>query len=119
MNTKKNHEISLATAIEMTTRFRAGIPAGFAHSEAYEKAAIQKLLNTKGCDKLRIYFGKDENMVAHTILVAVDGSGNDILPTAQSQLNQEDGEDDEEIIILEDAWRCPPLCPEGSPLNGD
>lgn len=55
MNTQKNHEISLATAIEMTTLFRAHKPEGFAQSEAFDKAAVLKLLSTEGCASLRIY----------------------------------------------------------------
>lgn len=114
MNTKKNHEISLATAIEMTRRYRAHQPEGFARSESFSKEAIQKLINAKGCASLRIYYGRSENMEAHAILVAANAEGKDILPATMAN----SGSDEEEPIILEDAWRCPPLCPdEASPLN--
>lgn len=116
MNTQKNHEISLASAIEMTKRYRAHQPEGFAKSETFGKEAIQKLMNTKGCASLRIYYGRSENMEGHAIFVAADAQGNDILPKASLQMMN----GDEEPIILEDGWRCPPLCPgDGSPLNND
>lgn len=116
MNTKKNHEISLATAIDMTKRYRVHQPDGFARSEAFAKEAILKLLNTQGCASLRIYYGRAENMEAHAILVAADSEGNDILPSASgTNVNN----DDDEPVILEDSWRCPPLCPGTGPLNGD
>lgn len=114
MNTQKNHEISLATAIEMTARYRAHQPSGFARSESFSKEAIQKLLNINGCASLRIYYGMSVNMEAHAILVAVDAFGNDILPATSAMA----ANNAEEPIILEDGWRCPPLCPdEVSPLN--
>lgn len=114
MNTKKNHEISLAIAIEMTKRYRANQPSGFARSETFGKESIHKLIHTNGCVSLRIYYGMKENMEAHAILVAVDAQGNDILPRGAIQ-----GDDDDEAVIMDDAWRCPPLCPDGSPLNND
>lgn len=114
MNTQKNHEISLASAIEMTRRYRMHQPEGFARSETFGKEAIQKLINTYGCASLRVYYGRSENMEAHAILVAADAEGNDILPVPMT-MAETDGDDP---IILEDGWRCPPLCPGGeSPLN--
>lgn len=115
MTTSTNQEISLQSAIDMTQRFRANIPAGFAHSESFQKSAIEKLLNTSGCTSLRIYYGMKENMDVHAILVAVDSEGNDILPSSNATAK---GEDDTPVII-EDGFRCPPLCPTGSPLNDD
>lgn len=115
MYTKKNHEISLSTAVEMTKRYRAHKPEGFAQSEAFPKSAILKLLNTKDCVSLRIYYGMKENLEAHAILVAADEAGNDLLPADHNAVKK-DGDDGH--IILEDAWRCPPLCPDKPPLNG-
>lgn len=112
MNTNTNHEISLQDAIEMTTRYRANRPSDFPVCETFEIAAIQKLLATPGCESLRIYYGMKENMESHAILVAVDSSGGDILPEAGAASSAGG-----EVIILEDSYRCPPLCPKGSPLN--
>lgn len=116
MNTKKDHLISLQSAIDMTQRFRANTPTGFAYSEAFDKSAIQKLLDTSGCATLRIYYGMKADMEAHAILVAVDIEGNDIIPASNAALSNED---EDPVIIIEDAFRCPPLCPPDSPLNQD
>jgi hypothetical protein len=55
-----------------------------------------------------------ENKNIHSILVAVDQSGNDILPSlTTTNLTADDDE-----VILEDGQRCPYTCPPESPLNG-
>lgn len=112
MDKNKNHEISLQAAIEMTTRYRANKPTDFPVCETFEMAAIRKLLATPGCVSLRIYYGMKKDLEAHAILVAVNSSGEDILPKGDALSLA-----DEEAIILEDSYRCPPLCPPGSPLN--
>jgi hypothetical protein len=114
MNTKNNHEISLQTAIELTKRYRANRPSNFPVCETFEKEAVLKLLNTEACASLRIYFGMKENEEVVVVLAAADASGADILPAANSTASAaEDG------VILEDGYRCPTLCPPGSPLNED
>jgi hypothetical protein len=114
MSTNKNHEISLQAAIEMTTLYRANKPSDSPLCETFEMAAIQKLLATPGCASLRIYYGMKENREVHAILVAANSEGEDILPLHKASSSEEDDEE----IILEDGYRCPPLCPPGSPLNG-
>jgi len=113
MNTTNNHEISLQAAIELTKRYRANRPSNFPVCETFEKEAILKLLNTEACASLRIYFGMKENEEAVVVLAAADTSGADILPAANGIATAEDG------VILEDGYRCPTLCPPGSPLNED
>lgn len=110
----KNHEISLPVAIDMTTRYQASRPEGFPISEAFEGAAIQKLLNTTNAFYLRVYYGMKEDGSLHAILVAADVSGNDLLPLITESSSEE--EEGEEPVIIEDGIRCPPLCPSGSPL---
>ena len=110
-----NQEISLQTAIDMTTLYRANRPANFPISETFELAAIQKLLAVEGCEFIRVYYGMKENMEMDAILVAANADGDDILPaTAKaSTLTDDDG------VIIEDGFRCPPACPKSSPLNSD
>lgn len=112
----KKHEISLPVAVDMTTRYQSNRPEGFPISEAFEIDAVQKLLRTKDASYLRVYYGMKEDASLHAILVAADASGNDLLPSASVTTSNEEGEDDEPVI-LEDGIRCPPLCPGGSPLN--
>ena len=112
MKPTNHHEISLQTAIDMTTLYRANRPAQFPLCETFEKEAVHKLLATEGCVSLRIYYGMKENKNVDAILVAVNSSGEDILPTATNAVTASD-----EPIILEDGLRCPDHCPPKSPLN--
>jgi hypothetical protein len=118
-----DHRISLATAIEMTTRYRENRQSILADptdetmlplSETFNKDAISGLLNTTGAEAFRIYYGMTENKNIHAILVAVDQGGNDILPSTAA----ENISDDDDEVILEDGQRCPYTCPPDSPLNG-
>ena len=111
MNTTTNHEISLQTAIDMTTLYRAHRPANFPVCETFNKAAIAKLVATPGCASLRIYYGMQQDMLSHAILVAVDAAGADILPATTAAAT------DDDPVILEDGYRCPQDCPPGSVLN--
>jgi hypothetical protein len=117
-----DHKITLNSAVEMTTRYRQNRQLVLADpsdetllplSETFNKDAIQSLLNTTGAAGFRIYYGMTENKNIHAILVAVDQTGADILPPAQSLTLTEEDE-----IILEDGQRCPYTCPPESPLNG-
>jgi len=106
-----NHQISLQTAIDMTTLYRANRPGNFPICETFEKEVIENLLATEGCASFRIYYGMKENNSVDAILVAVNASGEDILPVSNNQLTSTPP-------ILEDGYRCPQDCPPPSPLNG-
>jgi len=108
-----NHEISLQTAIDMTTLYRANRPSNFPICETFEIDAINKLLATDGCSFLRIYYGMKENLEMDAVLVAVNAAGEDILPEATNMTTSTNNP-----VILEDGYRCPPACPPASPLNG-
>jgi hypothetical protein len=110
MNT--NHEISLQTAIDMTTRYRANSPVNFPICETFSVDAINRLLSVTGCASFRIYYGMKADNQVDAILVAVNEAGEDILPDLGSS-----GTDDP--VILEDGFRCPTDCPPESPLNND
>ena len=112
MKPTNHHEISLQTAIDMTTLYRANRPAQFPLCETFEKEAVHKLLATEGCVSLRIYYGMKENKNVDALLVAVNSSGEDILPAATNSIEATNGP-----IILEDGLRCPDDCPPKSPLN--
>src|SRR4051812_43737529 len=44
--------------------------------ETFDKSHIQQILDEPNCTELRIYFGFDEKMKIHSILVGVDATGN-------------------------------------------
>lgn len=108
-----NHQISLQTAIDMTTLFRENQPTGMPLCETFERQAIDRLLSTPGCARLRIYYGMKNGSQVSAILVAADAENNDLLPSAASQ----PAGGVEEPVIVDDSFRCPPACPPGSPLN--
>lgn len=107
-----NHEISLQTAVDMTTRYKANRPANFPLSETFGIDAIKRLIAVAGCASLRIYYGMKEDKEVDAILVAVNEKGEDILPGLALA-----GADDP--IILEDSFRCPDDCPSASAINPD
>lgn len=115
------HFISLTTAIEMTSRFRNYRESilkpeyqgqnVLPFSETFDRAAFDALLGEDGAKGLRIYFGMDDNLKIHTIIVGVNEDDEDILPSLALVPTEE------EPYILENGTRCPELCPTASPLT--
>ena len=107
--------ISLGDAQEMTTLFReyrnVVINTEYIDRdvlpfcETFPKSEIESLINQQGCSGFRIYFGMDDDLKVHLILVAADANGADMVAT------------DPPDVILEDGQRCPVHCPPSSPLN--
>ena len=110
------HAISLAEAIDLTTRWRGNMPKGAIKGARYDRIAFDKLLAAPGCAGIRIYFGMKADTSWNLVLVATDASGNDLLPTGNARGAPADGDDDPPIE--EQGNICPPLCDDGSPLNG-
>jgi hypothetical protein len=107
------HSISLGEAVELTTRYRENRPQNFPICETFDKESIRKMLSYEGATGMRIYLGEKEDGNVCTVICAVDTTGNDILPppNASNKTNEDDA------LILDDAIRCPELCPPPSPLN--
>jgi hypothetical protein len=114
-----SQQISLTNAVAMTETFRANRSTVFnssyanalCNSETFKLAEVNALLAVTGAAGLRIYYGMDDNYNIHAILAAVDEQGNDIIPPENASLNGDPA------ILLEQGIRCPPTCPEESPLN--
>lgn len=121
-----NHFISLEEAIALTSHYRnrkeqilEESQRGkniLAQSETFDRAAFDQVLAQPGCTALRIYYGMKENDQVHAVIVGVNASGQDMLPQAGAALN-DNGNEEDEIHIIEIGQRCPDLCPEESPLN--
>lgn len=117
-----SHVIPLSTAIAMTTLYRNNRETILKEdyqgrdilplSETFRAEAIRSILAVPGCAGVRLYYGMDENDKVHLIVVAVNENNEDILPEANTQAQNE-----EDIPILEEAFRCPPACPPPSVLN--
>jgi hypothetical protein len=109
-----NHLIPLITAEAMTKLLRDNRNAILSGEyqdrdilpicETFDADAILSVLNQDNCTSLRIYYGMGIDLKLHAILVGADSSGADILPTGDE-------------VTLEDAVRCPSVCPPASPLN--
>ena len=82
-------------------------------SETFNRTAIDKLLALPGCVGIRIYTGLDEEFKLHSILVGVNDKGEDlIIPSSVTENNAEEGGE-----VVEEALRCPPICPPTSKLD--
>ena len=108
------HSISLAEAIELTSRFRPNRTSNLPLAETFDKNAILAMLAVPNATRFRIYLGEKEDGKICSVLVAADAEGSDILPTAITSANVTN----DPPYILEDAIRCPEACPPPSPLNG-
>lgn len=113
--------ISLQTASEMTARYRKNKEAILApsargqdilcDSETFNRQAIDRLLALTGCEGLRIYYGMDETLKVHAIIVGVNDANEDMLNNTAATAPEDD------TSITEEGQRCPPLCAPASPLN--
>ncbi|MDB5191431.1 MAG: hypothetical protein JWQ96_994 [Segetibacter sp.] len=116
----KEHSIPLNKAIEMTRRYRKDQEKVLADpykgknilsfSETFSKKALMPFFINDECEYIRIYFGMDDEMKVHSILVGANAKDEDLLP---SSITEDDNE------ILEEARRCPDFCPPPSDLNTD
>lgn len=121
---QNSHFISLEQAIAMTTIYRANRESILAPvyqgqdilplSETFNRQAFDQLLGTPGCAGLRIYYGMDENLKIHAVIVAVNALNEDLLPPS-GNVPHVSGNGDE--VIVEEGQRCPPICPDSSPLT--
>ncbi len=114
--------ISLEQAVAMTTLYRKEkenvLAEPFkgqnilARCETFDRVVLDTLLAKTGCAAIRIYYGMDETLKVHAIVVPVNAENEDILPTSAVTLTE-----DEDDGIGENAQRCPVDCPPPSPLN--
>jgi hypothetical protein len=147
-----NNRIDLAKAKKMISHFRNNkakvINPGYSgrhillDCETFDRAAFDQMLKQKRCEKVRIYYGMDDNMQIHAIIVGVDAEGKDILPqqnavpgsdtttgnvtdsslTATGDNNAEPTTTDpatttdDEGVIIEDGQCCPPYCTDSPDL---
>jgi hypothetical protein len=135
--TSQNHRIPLDKAKKMTRFYRDhrgqnNIPGQLGNivpiCETFDRAGFDALLAQPGCVGVRIYYGMDDVLGLHAIIVGVDAQNRDILPAATTSTTSSsstlstttttDGVTTEETgIILDEGIRCPPTCPPPSDMN--
>lgn len=124
-----DHFIPLEQAREMTRRFRENrdnvlVPEYkgrylIPDAERFDRSAFDRVLAQPGCTALRIYYGMDENLDVHAIIVGVDENNRDQLPPASTHTSDttEGSDSTDEPQIIESGQRCPPECATDSELN--
>ena len=118
-----NQFISLAEAIQMTSNFRTNreeiLKRNYQNkdilplSETFDRRELDTVLSQQGCKGIRVYYGMDEQLKVHAIIVGVDENNRDMIPGSANVT----GEEEEDDQIIERGIRCPPICPEESELN--
>lgn len=99
---KREHKISLDAAAALTRRYRERAGAGAQLGSMFPRAVFEALLAQPGCAGIRAYTGTAEDDSQQTVLVGIDGDGNDITSGA----------------LFEFSFPCPPYCGGDNPLNG-
>lgn len=115
-NNSIQHSISLSEAIQLTSHFQTNRPNDMSVCETFEKSSVLAMLAVEGADKFRIYYGRKENGEICAVLVAADAAGFDILPPVSKNELDNTGEE-EDPLLLENSYKCPPTCPPESPLR--
>lgn len=123
--TDNNHFITLQKAKEWIRNFREQkqkvLSPEFSErnilpdSETFNREAIDRLLAQQGCAGIRVYYGMDEALNVHAILVGVNEKNEDMLPAAATT-EAASANATEDPVIVEESIRCPPNCPPDSGL---
>lgn len=99
------NKISKKDAIDWVKKYK-NKHTNSTNSIQYDAALIQQLLSIPGCVSLRIHFAENNNGINCLVLVAVDASGNAILPPNDTSTT-------DAAFIVDDGSTCPPTCPPG------
>ena len=117
-----NHFITLKEAVAMTTLYRNNkeiilasdvTPNTLVNSESFTRGDIDKVLAQPDCTGIRVYYGMDELLRVHAILVGFDQNNHDLVGSGGMGA----GLEDDDPKILDKGTRCPDECPPPSPLN--
>lgn len=95
------HWIDLASAVELTTRWRKKQPDA-PKAIGFDREALDRILKQESCVAVRCYYALKADTGWTLVLVGVDAQGQDLVH----------GE------IAEEGYPCPPDCDERSPLGG-
>ncbi|MGQ0650351.1 MAG: hypothetical protein ACT4P7_22650 [Gemmatimonadaceae bacterium] len=111
-----SQRITLATAVDLTQRYRRSAPAS-EHSGFFFAKGIAELLAQPEVFGMRIYHGLDQTGRYRLVLVGVDQIGEDIVKTRQTLRPTAVARGEEDAVMLDGHLPCPPVCPRNSPLD--
>lgn len=100
---KREHKISLDAGAALTRRYRERAGAGAQLATMFPREVFDALLAQPGCVGIRAYTGTADDDSQQTVLVGVDGQGNDMTSAA----------------LFDYSLPCPPYCGGGNALNGE
>jgi hypothetical protein len=121
---RRKHKISVRSAAELTLNFRKYAEPPAEHGGVFHADQVMEMLSQPGAKGLRYYHARRSDGTHCVVLVATDEYGNDIVKKvpastvgAKSKGMAMLSATDEDAIVLEMNFPCPPFCPVASPLN--
>ena len=106
------HSIDLATAIDLTSRWRKQHPDAL-KGAMFPRASFERLLHDPEAAGIRIYLAEKQDGSWTFVMVGTTQDGTDIIRKDGTMRETEDGTGYEE-----EGWPCPEFCDCESPLNG-
>ena len=107
------HSIDLATAIDLTTRWRKHHPEAL-KGVMFPRASFERLLRDPETAGIRLYQAEKADGRWTIVMVATTKEGKDIIRKEGARSAEENGTGYEE-----EGWPCPSSCDCESPLNGE
>lgn len=107
------HSIDLATAVDLTTRWRKHHPDAL-KGGMFPRASFERLLRDPDAAGIRIYLAEKPGGAWTFVMVATTKEGKDIIRKEGAQREVEEG-----TGLEEEATPCPTWCDCESPLNGE
>ena len=107
------HSIDLATAVQLTTRWRKHHPDAL-KGGMFPRASFERLLRDPEAAGIRIYLAEKPDGSWTFVMVATTKEGKDIVRKEGARSAEENGTGYEE-----EGWPCPSSCDCESPLNGE
>jgi polyphosphate kinase 2 (PPK2 family) len=97
----EKHEIALSEALQLVANFRKDPQAPKSQGGSFERGAFDKILAQPGCERIKMYWAKDQNGKFTVVLIGVDAAGKDMVAGS----------------VMDKTFPCPPMCDITSPFT--
>jgi polyphosphate kinase 2 (PPK2 family) len=97
----EKHEIALNEALQLVANFRKDPQASKSQGASFDRGAFDKILAQPGCEKIKMYWAKDQNGKFTVVVIGVDAAGKDMI----------------EGPVMDRILPCPPMCDKTSPFT--